>query len=61
VEPPSARALVSLDLCFISFALPVARLAGTVKEGFDDLTREYRAACPMALNITGIPSAGVGR
>ena len=33
----------------------------TVLEGFDDLTKQYRAACPMALNISGIPSAGVGR
>jgi len=32
----------------------------TYKEGFDDLTREYRAACPISLNIAGIPTAGVG-
>ena len=34
----------------------------TVREGFDDLTKQYRAACPIALNISGIPTnAGVGR
>ena len=39
----------------------VVRKNRTVKEGFDDLTKQYRAACPMSLNITGIQSAGIGR
>lgn len=34
----------------------------TVREGFDDLTKQYRAMCPMSLtlNLTGLPAAGVG-